>query len=311
MSNFLIDGIVPIIPTPFDQNEAIAWEDLDSLIDFAVAAGACAVCLPAYASEFYKLSEEERLGIVQRAVQHARGRVAVIAQVNSASQRLAIEWAKRVTDAGASAVCSASPRLFPLPEADLFDYFDGLLATLRVPFVMQDFNPGGSSMSVATLARLHQKHPHFRYVKLEEPMLSSKVIAIREATGGGLGTLEGWGGMYTLELAHAGIAGVVPGLGLTDVLDRVFRASKAGKQDEVRPLFEAILPQIVYSLQNLELFHHAEKRLLRTRGVLQNITVRKATMTLGAQDLEYIESLNARVLALLREAGFAATGGPA
>ena len=310
-SSLLIDGIVPIIPTPFHQDESIAWDDLDSLIDFAVAAGACAVCLPAYASEFYKLSEDERLRIVQRAAQQARGRVPVIAQVNSASQRLAIEWTQRVTDAGASAVCSASPRLFPLPESDLFDYFDGLLATLRVPFLMQDFNPGGSSMSVATLARLQQKHPHFRYVKLEEPMLSSKVTAIREATSGGLGVLEGWGGMYTLELAQAGIAGVVPGLGLTDVLDRVFRSSKAGRQDEVRPLFEGILPQIVYSLQNLELFHHAEKRLLRARGVLQNITVRKATMTLSAQDMEYIDRLNARVLGLLCEAGFAATGGPA
>ena len=47
-----IDGIVPIVPTPFASNEEIDSQSLRRLIDFAHAAGACAVCLPAYASEF-------------------------------------------------------------------------------------------------------------------------------------------------------------------------------------------------------------------------------------------------------------------
>jgi 2-keto-3-deoxy-L-arabinonate dehydratase len=34
---------------------------LRRLIDFAIASGLKAVCLPAYASEFYKLTDEERL----------------------------------------------------------------------------------------------------------------------------------------------------------------------------------------------------------------------------------------------------------
>jgi dihydrodipicolinate synthase/N-acetylneuraminate lyase len=40
---FRIDGIVPILPTPFHEDESIAWEELGALVDFAVAAGACAV----------------------------------------------------------------------------------------------------------------------------------------------------------------------------------------------------------------------------------------------------------------------------
>lgn len=227
--NLDIDGIVPIIPTPFEPNEAIAWDDFDNAIEFAIANGACAVCMPAYASEFYKLSEQERLSLVARAVERTAGRIPVIAQVNSPSLRLAIKWAGKAMDIGASAICSASPRLFPLAESDIADYFDTLMASLRVPFVLQDFNPGGPTLSTATLARLHHKHSHFRYVKLEEPLLSGKVQAIIEATQGGLGVLEGWGGMYTLELAGAGIAGVVPGLGLTDVLDRFSGWQRRGK----------------------------------------------------------------------------------
>lgn len=297
--NFVIDGIVPIVPTPFDESEAIAWQDLDRLIDFAVEAGACAACLPAYASEFYKLSEDERLELVHRAAKRAKGRLPIIAQVNYASARLAKAHAARAVEAGASAVCSAAPRQFALADADLLEYFGAILEDLPVPFILQDFNPGGASLTVAALAELHRRYPQFRYVKLEEPRMAGKVMAIREATAGGLGVLEGWGGMYTMELTPAGIAGVVPGLGLTDILLRIFQLAKAGEREKAEPLFEGILPQIVFSLQNLELFHHCEKALLRARGVFENTTVRKATVQLSAHDQEYVQYLNGRILRLL------------
>ena len=304
-NKFVIDGIVPIIPTPFHDNEEIAWESLGGMMDFAVAAGACAVCLPAYASEFYKLSEEERLRLVKEAVARAAGRIPVIAQVNSASVRQAVETARVVQEFGVEAVCSAVPRLFAVPESDLYEYFEELLGEIRVPFILQDFNPGGASVSVEWVARLHRAHPQFRYLKLEVPMMAGKARAIREATGGEVGVLEGWGGMYLLELVEAGIAGVVPGLGMADLLARVFRLAKEGKREEAYPIFAAVLPQIVYSLQNLELYHHAEKRLLAARGVLKEVEVRRAGMRLGRHDEEYIEFLNGRVLGVLDQLGMA------
>lgn len=309
---FQIDGIVPIIPTPFEESEEICWTDLDRLIDFAVDAGACAVCLPAYASEFYKLSEDERLQITSRAVRRSAGRVPVIAQVNYASTRLAIDAAARAVDAGASAICSAAPRQFALSDADLLDHFGALLSAVQVPFILQDFNPGGASMAVPAIAELNRRYPHFGYIKLEEPRLAAKVAAIRDATSGSVGVLEGWGGMYTLELAPAGIAGVVPGLGLTDLLRKVFLLARAGRRAEAQPLFEGILPQILYSLQNMELFHHAEKLLLQTRGILQNVTVRRATLRPTEHDLHYIALLNQRIVRLVQEHGLepAAQGAP-
>src|ERR1035437_10465602 len=49
-----IHGIVPIIPTPFTHKEEVDWSALRKLVAFARETGACAGCLPAYASEFYK-----------------------------------------------------------------------------------------------------------------------------------------------------------------------------------------------------------------------------------------------------------------
>jgi dihydrodipicolinate synthase/N-acetylneuraminate lyase len=79
LSKFQIDGIVPIIPTPFHADEEIDWAALRGLLDFAAAATVEAVCLSAYASEFYKLTEAERREVIIVAVDHIRGRVPVIA----------------------------------------------------------------------------------------------------------------------------------------------------------------------------------------------------------------------------------------
>jgi 2-keto-3-deoxy-L-arabinonate dehydratase len=300
---FAINGVMPVIPTPFRENEEIAWESLASMIAFARAAGACAVCLPAYASEFYKLSDNERLRLIEESVRCAGGAIPVVAQVNAPSLGQAIPMAKAATDLGASAIATAVPRLFAIPEDDLYDYFDRFLGAVKLPFIVQDFNPGGATVSVAFVARLHRAHPHFQYLKLEEPMMAGKAAAVRQATEDGVKVLEGWGGMYLLDLVPTGIAGVVPGLGPVDLLDRVFRLAKAGRREEASPLFEAVLPQIVYSLQNLELYHHAEKRLLQARGVLDTVVVRRPRMTLSNHEAAHIDFVNRRILALLDQFG--------
>src|SRR5437660_12922559 len=105
-----LNGIVPIIPTPFDLDEQIDCQALRQLLDFACAADIAAVCLPAYASEFYKLSRDERRRIIEVAVEHVDGRVPVIAQANSTSAAHAVELARFAQNAGASAVAVAVPR---------------------------------------------------------------------------------------------------------------------------------------------------------------------------------------------------------
>ena len=304
-----IDGIVPIVPTPFTSGDDVDWSALRRLVDFAHAAGACAACLPAYASEFYKLSEAERRRVVAEAVDQASGRMPLIAQVNYPSARQAAENAKFAEEAGADAVCVTVPRLFPLPEADLLRYFDRVLSALEIPVLIQDFNPGGQTVSPAFVTTLHRAHPHFRYVKLEEAMMAPKVEAIVQETSGEVGVLAGWGGMYMLELIPAGICGVMPGLALTDLLGLVFRLASQGRPCEAYDVFQQVLPQIVFSLQHLELFHHAEKMLLQARGVLDATRVRDAGMALPPRHAEHIRFLNERLLALLDRLGMARSGG--
>lgn len=299
-------GVVPIIPTPFTENEEIDEDALRSLIDFAIAGGIKAVCLPAYASEFYKLTDDEKLQVVRVAVQHAAGRLKIVAQSNHPSLKVAIKLAQANVEAGADVVSLAVPRIFSLPENSLKQYLSEFLQSIpNTPVLIQDFNPGGSSISVEFIKELMNENPNFKYLKLEEPLCAPKFESIIKATKGQVGLFEGWGGLYMLELIPIGIQGVMPGLAVSDILQRVFDLRRNGEDGKAFDLFEKVMPQIFFSLQNMELFHYAEKELLIARGVLSNSIARKAAYIPDASSVSYIKELNQRVLDVLNDETYA------
>jgi dihydrodipicolinate synthase/N-acetylneuraminate lyase len=297
-----LSGVVPIIPTPFTADEEIDEQALRNLIEFAISKGIKAACLPAYASEFYKLTDDEKLFVVKIAVDQAAGRMQIVAQCNSSALKTAINLAQANAITGANVISIAVPRLFGLSDEALFQYLSGFLASVpNIPVLIQDFNPGGASISVDFILKLMNAHPNFKYLKLEEPMCSPKFEAIIKATNGKVGLLEGWGGLYMLELIPIGIVGVMPGLGVADILQKVFDLRQNGENEKAFDLFEKVMPQIFFSLQNMELFHFAEKQLLMARGVLYNSVVRKAGYLPDASTAAYVSELNARVLKISKE----------
>jgi 4-hydroxy-tetrahydrodipicolinate synthase len=297
-------GIVPVIPTPFAPGGDVEDEALGVLVDFAVSAGAKAVCLPAYGSEFYKLTGEERSHVVEVAVRKAAGRIRIMAQSNHASSHHAAEIARKNEALGAEIISVALPRQFALPEEALLRFSEEVAHAVQVPVLIQDFNPGGPSVGAAFARRLMEAAPNFRYLKLEEPLMGSKVRSIRESTKDSIGVLEGWGGMYIIELVPDGICGAMPGLPMCDLFVKVFEMARAGELDAAMEIHRSMLPQIVYGLQNMELFHHCEKRLLAARGLLKSVDVREPSLTPDEGMSRHIEVLNRLVLSELARQGF-------
>ena len=293
-----LSGVVPVIPTPFRADESIDFDALASCIEFAVRCEVSAVCLPAYGSEFYKLTEAERHQVVETAIRAAAGRVAVMAQSNHPSACGAAELAAQHEQMGADLISFAIPRQFELTGDDRLDYCQSICQAVSLPVLIQDFNPGGPTVGGPFARELADLCENFRYLKLEEPLMSAKVTAIREATEDRAGVLEGWGGMYMLDLIPAGICGLIPGLGPADLLQRIWKLGTSGQFEEALDLFQVLLPQLVFSLQNMEFFLCLEKQLLAARGVLPESSthLRRPTWTPDTDSLEYGLFLNRRVI---------------
>jgi 4-hydroxy-tetrahydrodipicolinate synthase len=288
--------MVPVIPVPFRPDESIDRDGLAALCDFAARHRVGALCLPAFGSEFYKLSDDERLQAVRIAVEAVGGRVPVVGQSNHGAARRAAELARANEKAGASVVSVALPRSFAYGEDDLLDFARTVGQAVGVPLLVQDWNPTGPAVGAEFCARLREACPNFRYLKLEEPRMGPKVRAIRARCGDAVGVLEGWGGEYMLELLPAGIVGVMPGLAVIDALQRIWELGRAGRLDEAYEHFARIHPWIAYSLQSMESYNYLEKELLVRRGLLRAAHPRHPVMRLDADTRAYAEFLMGRVL---------------
>ncbi len=304
MQTVKLSGVVSVLSTPFDEKENIVHDDITRQVEAAIVFGIGGVCLPAYAGEFYKLSEAERLAVVQTAVQASKGRIPVLGQSNHPSARHASELARKNADAGTNLISFALPRQFGLTEPDLLNYCRTICNAVKIPILIQDFNPGGPTAGPDFCRKLLDQCSNFAYIKLEEPLLGPKLRAIGEATQNRVGVLEGWGGMYLPELFTSGIAGVMPGLGHADLMQRMWNLGVLGNLDGALDIFDHLLAQVVYSLQNMEFYLRVEKHLLAERGIIRHTGVRSPGLTVDKHTFDHAVHLNHRVLKAIERFGF-------
>lgn len=299
MSTLPIQGVVPILPTPFRADDEVDLGALGVLVDFAIAAGAAAVGTPAFGSEFYKLTDSERLRVLESVMARANGRIPVVAQCNHHSPRYAAHLARQAEEMGAAAVNVALPRLFPASSGQLLTYARTVCESVSVPVVVQDWYPGGEPAGLPFVLELRRHCTNFRYLKREEPGIGTLIRAIRLELGGEVGVFLGWGGMHVPELQPAGACGVMPGLALADVFVRIWQLGSVNQWSAAYSLFARIAPYLQFSLQTFEQFHHSEKLLLCARTILRSGVVRPVTIELSPDARSYLDKLILELLPTL------------
>ncbi len=286
-----LEGVIPVIPTPFLEDENIDYDSHATLIEFCIESGAGGILLPAYGSEFYKLTSSECRDLIAAAVRVCNGRVPVVAQCNHVSSGLAADLAWQCEKIGVDVISTELSHMFPFGQRQYLEYVRRIGDAISIPLLVQDWNPTGPTVDADWVVRLREVCENFRWLKLEEPAMGQKVRAIREATNDEIGVFEGWGGMYALELIPAGVCGLMPGVGLADVMRQVFELARAGQVQAAYERFTPFVPYLVFCMQNMEHFHHVEKRLLTRRGIIAAPHVRAMTIDLDPDSDKYLDLL--------------------
>src|ERR1700720_2015576 len=101
MTMLRLNGITPVMATCFNQDEFIDDDALRRQIDFAIEAGAAAICGPGFGAEFYKMSDAERYHFVDVLIEHTGKRLPVIAATSCGSTYSTIEFSRYAEKAGA------------------------------------------------------------------------------------------------------------------------------------------------------------------------------------------------------------------
>ena len=137
MKKFNLNGIVPILLTPFEDNGSIDKSSLYNEVEYCIDAGVDGIGV-ALGSEIFKLNETERIEILDIVSQSVNDRLPVIINTGAASNKLAIEYSKQAEKQGAYAVMVMPPSFMPVGQEEIFEYFSEISNEISISVVLQD-----------------------------------------------------------------------------------------------------------------------------------------------------------------------------
>ncbi len=276
----LIKGVIPVLQTPFRDDERLDPDGLIREVGFVEETGAAMLVFPGFASEWWKLSEEEICRCVGVIAGALSPRTALIANVTAQSTYLAVRQAERFASMGASALMCLPPGVWTEGREEL-RHFENVLAAVPLPQVLQySASLTGANLDAARLREIHERHPNFCAVKVDFVPSGPTVSSLLEAFAGtDVTVLIGFAGLHLPDALSRGAHGLMPGAGHLHADIRVFEELRRNPRCG-RRLFAQLLPLLNLEMQSIGTSIAVHKWLLRETGILRSDCVRRPGLAL-------------------------------
>lgn len=259
-------GMMPIMPTAISESCALDESSQRRLVQYCLKCGAVAIGHFGFASEFHKVSEDERRRLIQIIVDEVAGRVPVFIGVTAPAVHIAVRYAKEAESLGADMIMAALPYVDVPDQAGAFSYYQDLSDAVSKPIIVQDTLLSSTILTADLLFRMYEEIEHVRYIKAEGKNFLAKTADLIELSGGKLPVIGGAGGKHMIHMLRLGVTAFMTGTEALDIHAAVVDAYLNGDEDEAaRRYFEQVLPYFVfYNDYPQELL----KKMLHARGVI-------------------------------------------
>jgi len=284
-----IEGIVPILVTPFNEDESIDDASLRALVEFNIQRGVHGIGV-ANGSELFKLNEAERAQVVRCVVDAADGRVPVVVSTGAAGTATAVQFSRAAEDAGADMVMVMPPAFMPVGPDGVVEYFRRIGDAIAIPICLQDMPL--APIPPALALRIARACERARYIKVETRPLTMKVDAMVRAAGDDLIVFGGASGTFFIEELTRGAVGTMPYCSQPEAFVEVLGRFRGGDMAGARELFDRRLMAINrLTDQGFDTQHHVHKQLLVRLGVIRGARVRSPTEPPDAATQKEIDAL--------------------
>ena len=242
----MFKGSMPALVTPFKDGQ-LDLDTLKKLVDWHIDQGSSALVPVGTTGESPTLSHEEHETVIETVVQHAAGRVPVIAGAGSNSTAEGIRLIRFAEKAGASAALVVTPYYNKPTQAGLIAHFTAMHDACTLPIIIYNIPPRSVvDMTPATMGEL-AKLPRIIGVKDATGKLE-RVSQQRITCGPGFVQLSGEDATALGFNAHGGVGCISVTANVAPKLCAEFQAATLrgdyrtalALQDRLMPLHEAI-----------------------------------------------------------------------
>lgn len=297
----MLEGIIPIVFVPFDEQGDIDERGLQRVVRFELDGGVNGIGINGFASEAYKLTDEERRRTVEIVASEVAGSAPLVIGIAPGSTEAAVRQARDFARWHPSALMTLPPATMQVSPAALVDHYVDLGHATDLPLMVQQ-SPhiqgyAGTGLETAALAEIAGRAANVRYFKIEGPGAADRIADLRTHVDGDRVHMFGGGGGITLpDELHAGSSGLIPGVGFNEYFCRAWPLWRSGRQDEALAVLDDIQPLVAaVSGPGHEFSLHARKHLMQRAGYIRHAVVRRPSVAVSRQQMA---DLNAIVDAL-------------
>jgi 4-hydroxy-tetrahydrodipicolinate synthase len=288
-------GVIPILPTPFHDDETLDLDSWRGLLEFMIGIGVDGVTILGVLGESNRLNDAERERLIETAVEVVNRRVPIIVGTSHSGTGAAVYLSRRAQDLGASAVM-VTPAKEPVPnEERIIELYRRIGDGVSIPIVLQD-HPVSTEvhMSVDLIIRVLRRVASIASVKEEAVPTAAKIRQLRDGfSDRPLSILTGLGALYApFELA-AGSDGFNTGFAFPEALQAMMSATRDGDWARVHDIYSRFAALIVFEQQpGLAI----RKELFRRRGLIKSPRVRHPGASISPAQSKQLDDLLARTL---------------
>ncbi|MFB6724658.1 dihydrodipicolinate synthase family protein [Kribbella sp. NPDC056345] len=305
-ASLLVRGVSPVLEVPFTADGEVDYAGFERVVAYVLSTGVTSVMFPGFASEFHKLSEDERRQLTGILLSHTRDRndVAAVVAVQDHATRLAALRAMDSVAAGADLINLLPPHFLSPSRNALADHVRTVLTAIDpIPMVLQ-YAPSetGTSLDADLLRSIAQDHPNLRLVKVESSPPGPLIAELAAGTPS-LAALEGYAGVQLPDAIRRGAVGTQPGCSLTEVYVEIWRRFATGDEAGGGDLHRRLLPYISYWMLDTERIIAAEKLISVRRGLFASPYCREPAHHLDPEEIRLIDRALAEFADLLPPLG--------
>jgi dihydrodipicolinate synthase/N-acetylneuraminate lyase len=252
----MLQGIFPVIPTLFTDDNQLDLAAQRKVVQFALNVGAQGIVFPGVASEYNFLSPEERGTLIALVAEEVAGKVPIVGGASAPTAAAAIAAGQQAADHGIHHLMVMAPHGLGQDLAAHQTFFAEITSALpQAQIILQNAPaPIGAGLDAAAIAELARSNSAITYIKEETLPSGPAITALLQAKIPHLKAVFGGGGArYIIDEFVRGARGAMPAVELTDLHVALWNAQEAGDHEVARELYRLSLPllacQAIYRMR--------------------------------------------------------------
>jgi dihydrodipicolinate synthase/N-acetylneuraminate lyase len=281
-----IAGVIPIVAATFTDTGSFDRDSFQSLIRHLLSSGAPALTLFGLATEFYKLTDDDReqMQAVMLGETSRSDSVAGIVSITDHSWEVASRRALAAEAQGADGLMVLPPYFLGPGEDAILEHLKRVVGSVKIPVIVQ-YAPVQTGVRILpeVFLKLRDALPNAEFIKVETQPPGRYVTQLAQQSNGRLKSLVGYAGIQMPDVLARGAVGIQPGCSFTEIYLELWRLWKTDLIN-FGVFYNKLLPYINYWMQGVELIIKSEKVILKKRGIISSDYCRNPSYKLDEQE---------------------------